>query len=119
MLAGHVGQALGFLGEAIPPVVSAGLAVHHAVNGGQLRSLAAGLARDGRQTVSILAHLAALAIPVRAVFQRDDAVIPARHALDLPANVAVHFFKGASHLPQWREPALVARLVAAAAATGL
>jgi pimeloyl-ACP methyl ester carboxylesterase len=43
---------------------------------------------------------------------RDDPVIPAHHALNLPANVDVRFMQGASHLPHWRDPELLAALVA-------
>lgn len=112
MLGGNIDRALGFLGEKLPPEVQADLAGHLAVNAGQLRSIAAAVADDGQQTVSILAALAGLTIPVTAVYLRDDAVVPAHHALNLPPNVAAHFLPGMSHLPHWRDPEFVARLVA-------
>lgn len=114
MLAGNMGSALEFLGETIPPEAVAGFAEHLSRHGSRLRQIAANVADDGKQTVSILTKLEALSIPVTAVFLRDDRVIPAHHALNLPANVATRFMKGASHLPHWRDPDLIARLVAAA-----
>ncbi len=112
MLAGRIDHGLSFLGETVPAEAQALFADHLATHGGQLRAIAAGVAEDGNQTVSILDKLEGLTIPVRAVFLRDDAVIPAHHALNLPSNVSVRFLKGASHLPHWRDPDLIAALVA-------
>jgi len=111
MLGGHIGQGLGFLGETVPPEAAAGFADHLSVHAAQLRAIAGAVAEDGRQTVSILHQLSELALPVQAVFQRDDRVIPAHHAFNLPANVAVRFLQGASHLPHWRDPDLIVRLL--------
>jgi pyruvate dehydrogenase E2 component (dihydrolipoamide acetyltransferase) len=112
MLGGHLDHGLGLLGETIPPEAVAHFADHLAVHGSQLRAIASSVARGDGQTVSILSKLSALTIPVRAVFMRDDPVIPAHHALNLPANVDVRFMQGASHLPHWRDPELLAALVA-------
>lgn len=112
MLGGHVDQGLSYLGEKIPAEAQAGFADHLAVHGRQLRAIAATVTESGKQNVSILAKLAALNMPVRAVFLRDDAVIPALHALNLASNVEVRFLQGASHLPHWRDPDLIAALVA-------
>jgi pimeloyl-ACP methyl ester carboxylesterase len=114
MLAGEVDQALTYLGEKIPLEAVTGLKNQMAVNGSQLKSIVDGIASGNRQTVSILASLAVLSIPVTAVYMRDDAVIPSHHAMNLPQNVSVRFIPGASHLPHWRAPDfIVERLTAA------
>lgn len=110
MLAGDLERASGFLGEEIPPDARAGLLAHLDTHGGPLRAISSELAEGGRQRLSILTRLAAARIPVAAVFMRDDAVIPAHHALNMPFNVAVHVLPGAGHLPHWRAPDLVAGL---------
>ncbi len=111
MLAGQINQALTYLGEKLPPEIKADLAAHLSTNAGQLKSIASSVAENGKQTVSILVKLASLTIPVTAIYMRDDTVIPAHHALNLPPNIAARFIPGASHLPHWRDPDLVAKLV--------
>lgn len=112
MLGGHLDHGLNLLGETIPPEAVAGFADHLSIHGSQLRAIAASIADGDGQTVTILAKLSALTIPVRAVFMRDDPILPARHALNLPANVDVRFLHGASHMPHWRDPDLLAGLIA-------
>jgi len=114
MLGSKLDDALPLLGETIPPESRIALENHLKAHGPQLRAIAASLADDGRQTVSILANLSALKIPVTAAYQRDDAIIPASHALNLPPNVSVRFIPGMSHMPHWRDLDLVASLVGAA-----
>jgi pyruvate dehydrogenase E2 component (dihydrolipoamide acetyltransferase) len=111
MLDGQIDHAIGFLGESVPPESQAALANQLSANARQLRAIAQGVAEEGRQTRSILAQLASAAVPVRAVFMRDDAVIPARHALNMPFNVSLRILPGSGHLPHWREPDAIARLV--------
>jgi pyruvate dehydrogenase E2 component (dihydrolipoamide acetyltransferase) len=72
------------------------------------------VAEDGRQKRSILGALAKASIPIKAVFMRDDAVIPSQHALNLPFNVACHIMPGSGHLPHWREPDSILGLIGAA-----
>jgi len=114
MLGGDMPRALSFLGENVPPEAEAALAAHLASNGPQLRAIASGLAEGESQKLSILSALKSAAVPVQAVFLRDDAVIPAHHALNLPFNVATRILPGAGHLPHWREPDAVAALVGGA-----
>ncbi|MFT3988736.1 alpha/beta fold hydrolase [Aestuariivirga sp.] len=114
MLGAKLDDALPLLGESIPPESRTALENHLKAHGIQLRAIAASLADEGHQAVSILASLAALNIPVTAVYQRDDAIIPASHALNLPPNVSARFIPGMSHMPHWRDPDLVAGLVCAA-----
>jgi pimeloyl-ACP methyl ester carboxylesterase len=114
MLGGHIDQALGFLGESVPAEAQASLADALSVHDAQLRAIAADVADDGRQKLSILGALARASIPVKAVFMRDDAVIPSQHALNLPFNVASHIMPGAGHLPHWRAPDAVVGLISEA-----
>jgi pimeloyl-ACP methyl ester carboxylesterase len=111
MLSGHVDHAVGFLGENVPPEAQAALAEALSVNGAQLRAIAADVAEGGKQKLSILSALASATIPVQAVFMRDDAVIPAYHALNLPFTVASRVLAGAGHLPHWRAPDAVLGLI--------
>jgi pyruvate dehydrogenase E2 component (dihydrolipoamide acetyltransferase) len=111
MLGGRINQAIGFLGESVPIEAQATLADSLAINGDQLRAIVADVADGGRQKRSIIALLAKAAVPVEAVFMRDDAVIPAHHVLNLPFNVASHVMPGAGHLPHWRAPDSVVRLI--------
>ena len=111
MLGGRIDQAIDFLGESVPAEAQAALAGALSVNGAQLSAIVADLADSGRQRLSIIATLAKATIPVEAVFMRDDAVIPAQHALNLPFNVASRIMSGAGHLPHWRAPDSVAGLI--------
>ncbi len=112
MLGGHLDHALRFLGETVPAEAQAALADHLSVHASQLRTIVSGISMGGRQSVSILAALSQAAIPVESVFLRDDPIIPAHHALNLPFNVATRIMAGVSHLPHWRDPDAIANLVA-------
>ena len=114
MLGGHIDQALGFLGESVPAESQAALADALSVNGAQLRAIVGDVSEGGRQKFSILGVLAKASIPVEAVFMRDDAVIPAQHALNLPFNVKSRILPGAGHLPHWRAPDAVVGLIGGA-----
>ena len=111
MLGGHIDQAIGFLGESVPAEAQSALAGALSVHGAQLRAIVADAAEDGRQKLSILAALAKASIPLKAVFMRDDAVIPSQHALNLPFNVACHIMPGTGHLPHWRAPDAIVGLI--------
>ena len=112
MLRNDIDRAIPFLGEAVPAEAQAVLAEHLNSHGAQLKAIAASLADGGHQKVSILAALAKATCPVQAVFLRDDAVVPANHALNLPFNVAGRIMPGMSHLPHWRDPDAIAAVVA-------
>ena len=112
MLGANIDHAVTFLGETVPAESRAALANHLSSHGDQLRAIASGVAEAGKQSVSILAALARATVPVQAVFLRDDAVIPAEHALNLPFNVAIRVMPGASHLGHWRNPDAIAGLIA-------
>ena len=113
MLGGHIDHAITFLGESVPPESQAALADHLSVNGAQLRAIAGDVAEGGRQKQSLIGALKAARIPVQAVFMRDDQVIPAAHALNMPFNVSVRILPGNGHLPHWRAPDQIVDLVAA------
>ena len=112
MLVGHIDHALGFLGESVPAEAQAALADALSVHGAQLRAIVGDVSEGGRQKLSILGALAKASIPVEAVFMRDDAVIPAQHALNLPFNVRSRILPGNGHLPHWRAPDAVVGLIA-------
>ena len=112
MLRNDIERAIAFLGETVPAEAQATLAEHINNHGAKLNAIAASLADDGHQKVSILAALAKATCPVQAVFLRDDAVVPANHALNLPFNVAGRIMPGMSHLPHWRDPDGIARMFA-------
>ena len=112
MLGVQLDHAFQLLGDSVPLEVQASLAEHLSTHGRHLRAIASHVSRDGSQMVSILGALANATIPVEAVFMRDDAIIPAHHALNLPFNVAVRVMPGASHMPHWRDPEALANLVA-------
>jgi len=67
---------------------------------------------NGVQQVDIVADLAALDCPATLVHGRRDAVIPWRHALNAPPQVALHLVAQSGHMPQWEASALVASLLA-------
>ena len=115
MLDGQIDRALGFLGETVPVESQAAFAEHLSAHVSQLKAIAAHVSDGGQQTISILQNLAASRLTAQAVFLRDDAVIPASHALNMPFNVGVHIMPGASHLPHWRDPDGIATLIAALA----
>lgn len=66
---------------------------------------------DGTQVIRIGEILDRLRIPVTVIWGRDDRIIPASQAADLPGHVALHRLSGTGHMPQIEAPDLVARLV--------
>lgn len=76
-----------------------------------LRDLAASVNQDSGQRQSILADLKRVKAPVTAVFGLKDRIIPWQHAVQLPAQTAVHFVRNAGHMPHWAAPDLLAELL--------
>ena len=66
-----------------------------------------------RQAGGMRANLDALSVPVQVIWGRDDAVIPAVHAQDLPGSIAVHVIDDAGHMPHMEHPRAFNGLVAA------
>lgn len=81
-------------------------------------ALAASVASAGIQQVDIAADVAALKVPVTAVFGLEDRIIDWRDCANLPATVAIHLVPGAGHLPHLHAPGLVARLITGASVRG-
>jgi pimeloyl-ACP methyl ester carboxylesterase len=80
--------------------------------------IAAALLPDGAQTFSARAALAAYGGPVKAIFGRDDRIVPASHARALPGTVAVHILPGVGHMAHLEARELAARLARDNAAAG-
>ncbi len=80
--------------------------------------IAAALLPDGAQTFSARAALAAYGGPVKAIFGRDDRIVPASHARALPGTVAVHMLPGVGHMAHLEARELTARLARDNAAAG-
>lgn len=105
----HLLRLLGPKGGALSDAALAQMAA--AMAKGRLTALAGALATpEGRQRLDILRPLAALDMPVTAVFGTDDRVVPASDALNLPVNVAAHFLP-TGHMPQWDAPREVTDLI--------
>ncbi|ASV84983.1 biotin-lipoyl like family protein [Ochrobactrum quorumnocens] len=66
---------------------------------------------DGTQTISIIDDLAALEIPVRVVFGKQDRILPFKHSRNLPDNVALHAFEACGHMPHLEKRSLSLRIL--------
>lgn len=75
-------------------------------------AVARALFPDGTQAFSVRDSLSRIGVPVRVVFGADDRIIPARHAWDLPGEVALHLFRGVGHMPHLEIRPALARIVA-------
>ena len=80
--------------------------------------VAAALFPDGTQVYSARAALAAYPGPVKAIFGREDRILPVRHARALPGSAAVHILPGVGHMPHLEARSLVAQLSGDNAAAG-
>jgi pyruvate dehydrogenase E2 component (dihydrolipoamide acetyltransferase) len=77
---------------------------------GAQKRVAAALFPNGTQIFSVRAALQRFAGPTRAIFGREDAIIPPHHGEALPAAAALHRLERVGHLPQLEATQLVARL---------
>lgn len=77
----------------------------------QLRALSHAFARDGAQQIYLVPELAALTLPVRVLFGRQDRLLRWQDALDLPGHVALHLFD-TGHMPHWEDPRAVLPVLA-------
>ncbi|GLS87151.1 acetoin dehydrogenase dihydrolipoyllysine-residue acetyltransferase subunit [Cypionkella aquatica] len=108
---GHLLRLLGPKGGAVSDSVLAQMAAQTAR--GRLKPLATALASpEGRQRIDLIRMLEALpeGLPIRALFGRDDPIVSARDAMNLPARVAVHFLP-TGHMPQWDATREVVELI--------
>src|SRR4029077_9093940 len=78
---------------------------------GALEELAAVLFPDATQAFSIRSVFDGLAIPAKIVLGARHQIIPARYALGLPGDVAIHTFPELGHIPHFEAPDAVARLL--------
>jgi len=76
-----------------------------------LRAIAAGAFAGGRQAAVMADRLAALAVPVQAIWGSADRIIPARHAEALPPERR-HVLEGAGHMVHLERYDEVNRLIA-------
>ncbi len=74
-------------------------------------AVAAAVFPEGTQAGDVIAALGRLAIPVRAVFGREDRILPVKQAARLPGVVAVHRLENVGHMPHLEARDLVARLL--------
>lgn len=108
---GHLLRLLGPKGGALSDTVLAQMASETAR--GRLKPLAAALASpEGRQRIDVIRALEALpeTLPIRALFGRDDRIVAASDAMNLPPRVAVHFLP-TGHMPQWDATREVVELI--------
>jgi pyruvate dehydrogenase E2 component (dihydrolipoamide acetyltransferase) len=73
-----------------------------------LQTIAAEWFPNGRQARDLTATIAALPMPVQAIWGRNDKIVPAAHAAALPG---AHLLDGAGHLPHMEKSAEVSRLI--------
>jgi pyruvate dehydrogenase E2 component (dihydrolipoamide acetyltransferase) len=66
---------------------------------------------QGRQAVSLAAVLPTLAMPVQAIWGRDDRIIPVAHAEAVAPPARVYVLDGAGHLPHMEKAGEVNRLI--------
>ncbi|RYG93088.1 acetoin dehydrogenase dihydrolipoyllysine-residue acetyltransferase subunit [Loktanella sp. IMCC34160] len=69
---------------------------------------------DGVQSFDLKAALDRLDMPTRMIWGRQDAILPWKHALRAPGQVALHFFDGVGHMPQFECAEEVGKLLRAA-----
>ena len=76
-----------------------------------LKALADSLFPGGRQAHLLAQRLHEVAAPVQVIWGIEDKVIPAGHADNLPASVAVHRLAGAGHMPHMERVSEVNALI--------
>jgi pyruvate dehydrogenase E2 component (dihydrolipoamide acetyltransferase) len=65
----------------------------------------------GRQAVDLGGRIATLAMPVQAIWGREDRIIPVAHAETLASRLPVHIIDEVGHLPHMEKASEVTRLV--------
>ncbi|NIA68922.1 acetoin dehydrogenase dihydrolipoyllysine-residue acetyltransferase subunit [Pelagibius litoralis] len=77
-----------------------------------LNALADAVFPGGRQGLVMRDQLATLAMPVQAIWGRDDAIVPPAHGEGLPDNVTLHWLERTGHMPHMEAAGDVNRLIA-------
>lgn len=76
-----------------------------------MQAFAARFFPDGTQAASIRADLAALTLPARVVFGRQDRILPYTATRHLPGSVGLHSVDDCGHLPHLEHSALALRIL--------
>ena len=79
--------------------------------GPALTTLRDGLMPGGAQGADLKSSLAALAVPVQAVWGKEDQILPATHADSLPDNVTLTLFEKTGHMPHMEKATEVNELI--------
>ena len=79
--------------------------------GPALETLRDGLMPGGAQGADLKSSLAALAVPVQAVWGKEDQILPATHADSLPDNVTLTLFEKTGHMPHMEKATEVNELI--------
>ena len=79
--------------------------------GSALEKLRDGLMPGGEQGARLRDHLSSLAAPMAVVWGKEDKILPAVHAEDLPDNVAVTLYESTGHMPHMEKAADVNELI--------
>jgi pyruvate dehydrogenase E2 component (dihydrolipoamide acetyltransferase) len=66
---------------------------------------------DATQSFDLNAALHRIEMPARILWGKSDAIIPWRHALRAPGQVALHLLDGIGHLPQIEAPEVVGKIL--------
>ncbi len=80
--------------------------------------IAAALLPGGAQVYDARPAMDACKVPIKAIFGREDRIVPAAHVRNAPGHVATHVLAGIGHMPHWEARDLVAVLAADNAAAG-
>ncbi|RRH76128.1 acetoin dehydrogenase dihydrolipoyllysine-residue acetyltransferase subunit [Falsigemmobacter faecalis] len=76
-----------------------------------MQRFAARVFPDATQAWSIRDDLAALDLPTRVIFGRDDRILPFRSTRNLPGRVALHAFDACGHLPHLEYPRAIGAIL--------
>ncbi len=79
--------------------------------GPALEKLRDGLMPGGKQGTDLRASLSTLAAPAQVIWGKDDQILPADHAGDLPENVEVTLYDNTGHMPHMEKAAEVNALI--------
>lgn len=66
---------------------------------------------DGVQGFDLTAALERLSAPTALIWGREDHILPWKHALTAPGEVALHLLRGVGHMPHMEDPETVAALI--------
>ena len=76
-----------------------------------MTGIAASMLSEGRQAWSARDRLGGIAVPVQAIWGREDGIIPVSHCDGLPGAVGVHVFNNKGHMVHMEAAPEVNRLI--------